>query len=61
MTDFQEVYIETYHVRQYNFNPLLDQIEEFTKFLELNKSLITDRKIFGEDSLPKALPLFPNF
>lgn len=60
VTDFQDVYVETYHVRQYNFNPLLDEIEAFTKFLELNKSLISDRKIFGEDNLAKVLPLFPN-
>ena len=61
VTDFSEVYVETYHVRHYNFTPMLDEIEAFTRFLELNKSLITDRKIFGEDNLPKALPLFPNF
>lgn len=61
VTDFKEVYVESYNVRQFNFNPMLDEIEEFTKFLEINKSLITDRKIFGEDNLPKALPLFPNF
>lgn len=61
VTDFKEVYVESYNVRQFNFNPMLDEIEEFTKFLELNKSLITDRKIYGEDNLPKALPLFPNF
>jgi hypothetical protein len=61
VTDFTDVYVETYHVRQFNFTPMLDEIETFTKFLELNKSLITDRKIFGEDNLPKVLPLFPNF
>jgi hypothetical protein len=61
ITDFNEVYVESYHIRQYNFNPLLDEIEQFTRFLELNKSLITDRKIFGEDNLPKSLPLFPNY
>lgn len=60
VTDFNEVYVESYNVRQFNFNPMLEEIETFTKFLELNKSLITDRKIFGEDSSPKALPLFPN-
>ncbi len=61
VTDFKEVYVESYNVRQFNFNPMLDEIEEFTKFLEINKSLITDRKIFGENNLPKTLPLFPNF
>jgi hypothetical protein len=61
VTDFMDVYVETYHVKQFNFTPMLDEIETFTKFLELNKSLITDRKIFGEDKLPKTLPLFPNF
>lgn len=60
VTDFNEVYVESYNVRQFNFNPMLEEIETFTKFLELNKSIITDRKIFGEHSLPKALPLFPN-
>jgi hypothetical protein len=60
VTDFKEVYVETYNVRQFNFNPMLDEIETFTKFLELNKSMITDRKIFGEDNLTKSLPLFPN-
>ena len=61
VTDFNEVYVESYYIRQYNFNPLLDEIEQFTRFLELNKSLITDRKIFGEDDMPKGLPLFPNY
>jgi hypothetical protein len=61
VTDFNDVYVESYNVRTYNFTPLLDEIETFTKFLELNKSLISDRKIFGEDNLPKELPLFPNF
>lgn len=61
VTDFKEVYVESYNVRQFNFNPMLDEIENFTKFLELNKNLITDRKIYGEDHLPKSLPLFPNF
>jgi hypothetical protein len=60
VTDFTDVYVESYNVRQFNFTPMLDEIEQFTKFLELNKSLITDRKIYGEDSLPKSLPLFPN-
>jgi hypothetical protein len=61
VTDFEKVYVESYHLRTYNFNPLLDKIEAFTRFLELNKSLINNRKIFGEDNQPKALPLFPNF
>ncbi|MES2797916.1 MAG: hypothetical protein V4683_18260 [Bacteroidota bacterium] len=61
VTDFKEVYVESYHIKQFNFNPMLEEIEKFTKFLELNKGLISDRKIFGEDNLPKALPLFPNF
>jgi hypothetical protein len=60
VTDFAEVYMESYNVRQFNFNPMLDEIETFTRFLELNKSLITDRKIFGENNQPKSLPLFPN-
>lgn len=61
ITDFSAVFVESYHIRQYNFNPMLDEIEQFTRFLELNKSVITDRKIFGEDNLPKGLPLFPNY
>lgn len=60
VTDFNEVYVESYNVRQFNFNPMLEQIENFTRFLELNKSLISDRKIFGEENSPKILPLFPN-
>jgi hypothetical protein len=60
VTDFKEVYVESYHIRQYNFNPMLDEIEAFTRFLELNRSLITDSKIFGENKLATALPLFPN-
>lgn len=60
VTDFEKVYVESYNVRQFNFNPMLEQIENFTQFLELNKSLISDRKIFGEENSPKTLPLFPN-
>jgi hypothetical protein len=60
ITDFTEVYQETYQLRSYNFNPMLLMVEEFTRFLELNKKAINNPKIFGEDKLPKSLPLFPN-
>jgi hypothetical protein len=60
ITDFSQVYVESYNLRSYNFGPMLQLVEEFTKFLELNRKNITNPKIFGEEKALKALPLFPN-
>ncbi len=60
ITDFEQVYTESYRLRSFNFNPLLEVLEDFTKFLELNRSLIRNPKIFGEEKAPPTLPLFPN-
>ncbi|OMP13634.1 hypothetical protein COLO4_01257 [Corchorus olitorius] len=34
ITDFQNVYTESYHYDSYDFQPLLDELELFTEFLE---------------------------
>ncbi len=46
ITDFQEVYTETYHYNTYDFEPLLNELFQFVDFLETNRGLITDKKIF---------------
>jgi hypothetical protein len=61
ITDFAQVYVETYYLRSYNFTPMLEVLDEFAKFLEINRSLIRNTKIFGQDKPAPALPLFPNF
>lgn len=48
ITDFSEVYVESYHLQSYNFQPLFDDLMTFVEFLEDNRSLITDAKIFGK-------------
>lgn len=47
--DFQKIYVESYFLSTFNFNPMLDQMTLFANFLEENRSLIKDRKIFVEN------------
>lgn len=47
ITDFKEVYTESYHYDTYDFQPLLDELELFTDFLETHRPQITDKKIFN--------------
>ncbi len=47
ITDFQNVYTESYHYDSYDFQPLLDELELFTEFLEQHRKQITDKKIFN--------------
>jgi hypothetical protein len=57
ITDFAHVYVETYHADTYDFRPLLDELDAFVDFLEANRRLITDPKIFknAPDSLQTSL------
>ncbi len=43
--DFEQVYVEKYNLDNYDFKPLLREMEAFTEFLMENKSLIKDKKI----------------
>jgi hypothetical protein len=45
-TNFKNVYPEVYGL-DYDFNPLLEEMEFFTEFVEQNRSLITNEKIFN--------------
>jgi hypothetical protein len=45
-TNFKNVYPEVYGL-DYNFNPLLEEMEFFTEFVEQHKSIITNPKIFN--------------
>ncbi|MFT4031861.1 MAG: hypothetical protein QM669_05545 [Siphonobacter sp.] len=47
ITDFQDVYVETYEYDTYDFQPLLDELALFTDFLEAHRPQITDKKIFA--------------
>jgi uncharacterized protein Usg len=58
ITDFKEVYKETYFLNQYDFSPLYAQIEQFQSFLEENKKFIRDKKIFDRKSNDNQLSLF---
>lgn len=57
ITDFERVYVETYHADTYDFGPLLDELNVFVDFLETNRRLITDPKIFknAPDGLQTSL------
>ncbi len=58
ITDFKDVYKETYFLNQYDFSPLYHQIELFQSFLEENKKFIRDKKIFDRKSNDNQLSLF---
>ena len=47
--DFNKIYVETYSLSTFDFNPMLQQMTLFVDFLEQNRSLIKDRKIFVEN------------
>ncbi len=44
--DFHKIYVETYLLETYDFEPLLKKMEDFALFLEEHKDQITDSKIF---------------
>ncbi|NBA86322.1 hypothetical protein GVN16_11145 [Emticicia sp. CRIBPO] len=44
--DFREVYVETYYASEYDFGLMLHQMELFAEFLNENRKLIRDKKIF---------------
>lgn len=55
ITDFQNVYLETYHYDSYDFQPLLDELELFTDFLEKHRPQIKDKKIFHHAGVQTSL------
>jgi hypothetical protein len=58
ITDFNAVYVETYDLKTYDFNPLYNQIEKFILFLEDNKKFIRDKKIFDRKTNDNQMSLF---
>jgi hypothetical protein len=58
VTDFKDVYVESYNLSNYDFNPLYEQIESFTKFLDDHKKFIVDKKIFDRKSGNNQLSIF---
>lgn len=58
ITDFKEVYVESYQLNTFDFNPLYNQIESFTHFIEENKKFIRDKKIFDRKSNDQQLSIF---
>jgi len=58
ITDFKQLYVETYDLNHYDFNPLYEQIEAFILFLEDHKKFIRDKKIFDRKSNDNQLSLF---
>lgn len=48
--DFQNLHVETYSLETFDFSPMLKKMELFSDFLEENKFLIKDKKIFVEES-----------
>lgn len=58
ITDFKDVYTESYHLNSYDFNPLFLEIESFIYFLEDNKKFIRDKKIFDRKANDAQLSLF---
>jgi hypothetical protein len=58
ITDFKAVYVESYELNSYDFNPLYEQIESFTRFLDEHKKFIIDKKIFDRKSNDNQLSIF---
>jgi uncharacterized protein Usg len=58
ITDFEEVYQETYSFDSYDFKPLYQQIDNFVDFLEQHKKQIRDKKIFDSKTDNNQLSLF---
>ncbi len=58
ITDFKEVYTESYHLNTYDFNPLFLEVESFIHFIEENKKFIRDKKIFDRKANDAQLTLF---
>ena len=58
ITDFEEVYQETYTFDSYDFKPLYQQIDNFVDFIEQHRKLIKDKKIFDNKTDNNQLSLF---
>ncbi len=58
ITDFEEVYQETYVLDSYDFKPLYQQVDNFVDFLEQHKKQIRDRKIFDNKTDNNQLSMF---
>lgn len=58
ITDFTDVYVESYQLSTLDFSPLYEQIEKFTAFLEENKRFIRDKKIVDRKTNDNQLSLF---
>jgi uncharacterized protein Usg len=58
ITDFEEVYQETYLLDSYDFKPLYQQVDNFVDFLEQHKKLIRDKKIFDKKTDNNQLSMF---
>ena len=51
ITDFRNTYTETYVFDEKRDIPVLTSfVERFIEFLEVNRNLITDKKIFGGEN-----------
>jgi hypothetical protein len=44
--DFEKIHSEKYSLSSFDFNPMLNKMEDFGAFLELNRNQIGDKKIF---------------
>lgn len=58
ITDFEEVYQETYSFDTYDFTPLYKQLDNFVDFLEQHKKQIRDKKIFDKKTDNNQLSMF---
>jgi hypothetical protein len=58
ITDFKQLYVETYELNHYDFNPLYQQIEDFIFFLEDHKKFKRDKKIFERKANDNQMSLF---
>jgi hypothetical protein len=46
ITDFTQIYQEIYPLADYDFQPLITEVEAFCDFLEENRNNIRDRRVF---------------
>ena len=58
ITDFSEVYVESYHIDSYNFSDLYKEIDAFSDFVNSHRKQIRDKKLFVAEDDHSQLSLF---
>jgi hypothetical protein len=49
--DFEKIHVEKYALKTFDFEHMLSKMEDFATFLDINRGLIRDKKIFIEPQI----------